>query len=204
MFKKTFAFFMIVACFFASPSFAKEKISQERADEAAAFISSLGDEALSLLANKDLSDEDRLEEFKALFIKDFDTPYIARLVLGRYWKEATDSEKEEYLSLFDDFIVKIYYNRFDGYSGETLQVIKGYPASQKDATVMSKIIRPDGPPVSLEWRVRTNGDALKIIDVKIEDISMARSQRSEVASLIEKEQKGVEGLLVELRKRVQN
>lgn len=201
--QKAFTGLCLLIAFHGS-AYAQGKISQEQADQAAAFITDLGDSALTVLADDSLSDEDRLDKFATLFSKNFDTPYISRLVLGQYWKSATDDQKQEYTSLFNDYIVHVYYKRLDEYSGEQFKVLKGIPATKKDATVTSQVVRPaGGPPVSLEWRVRVTGDALKVIDVKVEDISMARSQRSEFASIIERNKKGLDGLLSELRKKAQ-
>jgi len=48
----------------------------------------------------------------------FDTPAIAKLVLGRYWRSATGAERADVQKLFEDFIVQSYSVRFGEYSGE--------------------------------------------------------------------------------------
>ena len=180
------------ALLFALPSTA-ETLSPRQ------FIESLGEETIGAITNADVSEEDRLTEFARLFRKGFDVDTISRFVLGRYWRRATDEQKVEYQSLFADFIVTTYANRFHQYSGEKLLVDGERPASKRDTIVSSEIKPPDGPAVRVDWRVRKTGDDHKIIDVIVEGVSMAITQRDEFASVIRRGGGGVETLIAELR-----
>tara|TARA_A100001037_G_scaffold306468_1_gene351760 strand:+ start:3959 stop:4570 length:612 start_codon:yes stop_codon:yes gene_type:complete len=180
------------ALLFALPSTA-ETLSPRQ------FIESLGEETIGAITNADVSEEDRLTEFARLFRKGFDVDTISRFVLGRYWRRATDEQKVEYQSLFADFIVTTYANRFRQYSGEKLLVDGERPASKRDTIVSSEIKPPDGPAVRVDWRVRKTGDDHKIIDVIVEGVSMAITQRDEFASVIRRGGGGVETLIAELR-----
>ena len=73
------------------------------------------------------------------------------------------------------------------------------PAGAKDVVVSTRIERPSGPPITAEWRVRVTDGRLRIIDVSIEGVSMVVTQRSEFASVIQRN--GVEGLIEVLRAR---
>ena len=180
------------ALLFALPSTA-ETLSPRQ------FIESLGEETIGAITNADVSEEDRLTEFARLFRKGFDVDTISRFVLGRSWRRASDEQKVEYQSLFADFIVTTYANRFRQYSGEKLLVDGERPASKRDTIVSSEIKPPDGPAVRVDWRVRKTGDDHKIIDVIVEGVSMAITQRDEFASVIRRGGGGVETLIAELR-----
>src|ERR1700728_4638199 len=92
------------------------------ADEGgAAFINDLGTRGLSVLGGN-LSPADREAQFRQLFRQDFDAPGIARFVLGRYWRTATDEEQREFLKLFEDYIVIVYSTRLSEYGGEQFKV----------------------------------------------------------------------------------
>ncbi len=80
-------------------------------------------------------------------------------------------------------------------------VISARPAGSKDVVVRTRIERPSGPPIKADWRVRVIKDEYKIIDVTVEGVSMAITQRSEFAAVIKSS--GFEGLLVALRARVE-
>jgi phospholipid transport system substrate-binding protein len=44
--------------------------------------------------------------------QDFDLPSITRFVLGPYWRVASEPEKQEFRRLFEDYIVRVYSERF--------------------------------------------------------------------------------------------
>ncbi|HTT79520.1 MAG TPA: ABC transporter substrate-binding protein, partial [Stellaceae bacterium] len=73
------------------------------AQDARAFISNLGNEAIQVLGPA-VPQEQRLARFRVLFREDFDVPEIARFVLGRYWRVATPDERQEFMRLFQEYI----------------------------------------------------------------------------------------------------
>jgi len=170
-----------------------------RTGDASAFIRALGDQAIRVLGTTGSTLEHREASFRRLLHQGFDIPFIARFVLGRYWRTATPSQRDAYMSAFGDFIVATYSSRFGGYDGETLTLVSERPAGNKDVVVKSRIDRPSGPPIEADWRVRVTGDRIRIIDVMVEGVSMAITQRSEFASVIGRV--GLNGLVEALRAR---
>jgi phospholipid transport system substrate-binding protein len=166
------------------------------------FISSLGDETIRAITDTALDEKTRLETFRRLFFKGFDVHTISRFVLGRYWREATPDQQQEYQALFADFILDTYARRFSRYSGETLKVDGERQLDDKDTLVASEIASPDGVLVKVDWRVRRRDGDLKIIDVVVENKSMGISQREDFASVIRRGGGNIEALLAELRARV--
>ena len=169
-------------------------------DGAVKFIETLADDAVQSLTAKDIEKKERIVRFRALLKNNFAVKAIGRWVLGRYWRKATNEEKEEYNKLFEDLIVATYVNRFEEFSGETLKVVKAINQNGKDAIVKSEIVRPAGqPPVRVDWRVRAPNGTYKIVDVLVEGVSMSQTQRSEFSSVIKREGGEVAGLLAALR-----
>jgi len=168
------------------------------AADPAAVINNLGNRALEVLG-KNATPAQRVARFHELFREDFDVPGIARFVLGRYWKTATTEQQEEFVRLFEDYIAIVYSSQLAAYSGETLKVT-GSRADQEGAIVASEIIRPSGaPPVKVEWRLTDQHGTYKIRDVAVDGISMAVTQRSEFASVIQRNGGQVQSLIAMLR-----
>ena len=140
--------------------------------------------------------------FRTLLYAGFDVPYIGRWVLGRYWNSANDAQRTEYQKLFEQLIVNTYAERFVEYSGETFKITGINPAGEADSMVTTQIVRPNGPPVNVSWRVRKSGADYKIIDVVVENVSMGVTQRQEFASVIEQNGGRVDGLIQALRQKV--
>lgn len=167
------------------------------------FIEGLAEEAVSALTTKGVSREDRLSRFSELLHNNFDVQTIGKWVLGRYWRTASDEEKSAYLKLFEEYVVITYVERFDQYSGEKLLITKAVAEPGKDALVFSEINRPtDGQPIRVDWRVRSNADIYKIIDVYVEGISMSQTQRKEFTSVIRANGGTVTGLIKVLRAQI--
>lgn len=167
-----------------------------------AVITSLGNEALKVLG-KNVDPNLRVARFRQLFSADFDVPGIARFVLGRYWRVATPAQQQEFLKLFTDYIALAYSNRLAEYSGETLRVTGSRPAPDGEL-VSSEIVRANGqPPARVEWLLTPQDGAYKISDVIVEGVSMAVTQRSEFASVIQRNGGQVEGLITALRQKTE-
>ena len=166
------------------------------------FIEKLADKAVAALTINDITRVERVRRFRTLLNDHFDVKIIGRFVLGRYWRQASEEERAEYLTLFEDLIVDTYVDRFAKYSGEALLVIKTEAIQDDDSIVFSSINRPSGgPPVSIAWRLRLRNGNYLIIDVMVEGVSMGQAQRSEFASVIRRNGGAVKGLLAKLRDR---
>ena len=181
---------------------AQARTGEAAVPEAGKFISGLANEAIAGLADKSLSTEQRAERFRTLLTSDFDMPTIARFVLGRYWRVATPQERDEYVRLFQDYVVQIYASRFQGYNGEQLKV----DAARRDddgAIVSSSILRPSGPPVKVDWKLRGAAPGFKIVDVMVEGVSMSVTQRDDFAAAIQAHGGKVAGLIDMLKQKIQ-
>jgi phospholipid transport system substrate-binding protein len=170
--------------------------------DAAAFINDLLNKALKTLDNKQLSDEERAKTFRDLLDRDFDMPRISRFVLGPYWREASDQEKQQFQKLFEDYVVRSYATRFSEYSGEQVKVTGSRPESETSTLVQSQVVRQNGPPAKVDWRVRKQDNDFKIVDVDVEGVSMVLTQREEFSSVIQRSGGTVAGLNKELQQKL--
>jgi phospholipid transport system substrate-binding protein len=170
------------------------------------FIDQLGRAAIQYLTDKSISSEERRTRFRDLMHKAFNVPGIGRFVLGRYWNQATEDERQEYMRLFEELVVRTYADRFSEYSGEkyTVNKVQRDAERQNYATVFTTIYRPNGQMVRVDWRVRQEQDqSWRVVDMVVEGVSMSVTQRSEFASVIESKGGTVKGLIETLRQKVQ-
>lgn len=170
------------------------------ATDPSVFMSEMWKRAVEILGKKAPQTE-RLVRFRELFQANFDGPGIARFVLGRYWRSASQDEQQEFLRLFEDYVVFVYGTRFSSLNGETLK-IRGNRAEDSGVIVSTEMINPGGEaPVKIDWRLVTDNGVFKINDVVIEGISMMVTQRSEFASVIQRHGGQVSGLLSLMREK---
>ncbi len=162
------------------------------------FIASLADNAIGTLLDNGLTDAERITLFRGVMVERFDLPLISRFVLGVHWRRASSEQREQYSVLFEAFMVRIYSSRLGNYGGETLQ-IKSARAAGKDTIVITEIRGQGRPSLRVDWRVREDDGAYKVVDVIIEGASMVVTQRDEFASVIRRSGGNLEGLLARLR-----
>ncbi len=175
------------------------------ADGAKKFIQNLTVDAINSLAVADIEKTERRERFRRLMLDKFAFKGIAKWVLGRYWRRASADERKEFMTLFEELMVITYADRFETYSGEKIEIGKAEIRNSKDALVHSKLIRGENTePVDVIWRVRRTDEMFKIVDVMVEGLSMGLTQQKEFSSVIRQNGGKVNGLLVELRKRLKS
>ena len=175
--------------------------SPQAVDGASAFIKSIAAQAIGILQANSGKLEIREAQFRELLVGGFDMAFIGRFVLGKHWRKATPQQRADYLVLFTEFILQTYSRRMGGYSGETFSVAGARAAGKKDVMVQTKIVRAGGPPIKADWRVRPKDGQYRIIDIMVEGVSMAVTQRSEFNAVVR--QRGMPGLLQALRARTQ-
>lgn len=169
--------------------------------EAKDLINKIAEKGIGFLTNKDLSQEQRESEFRSLLNENFDMETIGRFALGRYWRTTSETEKQEYLKLFKEMIIKNYAKRFSEYDGEALKVVSAHQDKSSDTIVSSAIIPANGEKVQVDWRVRNKKGKNQVIDIIVEGVSMSLTYRSDFASVIQRGGGKIDALLMHLRKR---
>ena len=168
--------------------------------DAVAFMNRVWERAVELLNNK-ADPAFREARFRELFDTDFDCPGIARFVLGRYWRTASAEEQQEFVKLFEDYAVFVYATRLSNFGGETLKV-RGSRSDGDGVIVSTDVIHPGAaPPTKIDWRLVTENGAYKISDIIVEGISMMATQRSEFASVVQRNGGQVRGLISMMREK---
>jgi len=197
------AVLVVVVAFSGSTSVRAD--DAEFADGARKFIEGMTDDAMKSLAVTGIEKEVRRERFRRLMRDKFAFKGIAKWVLGRYWRKASEDERRQFVALFEDLMVITYADRFENYSGEKIEIGQAEVRSGKDALVHSKLIRgANTKSIDVIWRVRKSKGLFKVVDVMVEGLSMGLTQQKEFSSVIRKNGGKVIGLLDELRKRLKS
>lgn len=172
---------------------------------AAKYVQDVANRAIGILSDKSLAPEQHTQDYHAILHDSFDLPTIGRFVIGRSWNSATPEQQKEYMTLFEELVVKIYADRLTSYKGENVRVTGARQENDKDSVVSSEIVHPStgAPPTHMDWRVRQKGDKFAIIDVVIEGVSQSVSQREEYAAVINRDGGKIDGLLAQMRTQLQ-
>ena len=166
------------------------------------YVISTTEKAIKTLTDESIDPQEKETRFGKLFDENFDIPSISRFVLGKYWKSATITQKKEFIITFRNYIVKTYSSRFSEYTGEKLTLINSENQSNpKLFIVHTALNREDAPPIKVDWRVGLKKDRYVILDIIIEGISLAITQRSEFVSVIDQNDGNVDNLIKLLKEK---
>ena len=166
------------------------------------YVISTTEKAIKTLTDESIDPQEKEIRFGKLFDENFDIPSISRFVLGKYWKSATTTQKKEFIVTFRNYIVKTYSSRFSEYTGEKLTLINSENESNpKLFIVHTALNREDAPPIKVDWRVGLKKDRYVILDIIIEGISLAITQRSEFISVIDQNDGNVDNLIKLLKEK---
>jgi phospholipid transport system substrate-binding protein len=175
------------------------------ASDAAAFITDLGNKALTMLNQRQKSQADFERQFRELLHQGFDVNRISCFVLGRYCRTAPEAQRQEFTKAFEDYIVGVYTVRFSQYTGESFKVTGSRAEGDKATLVTSQIVRPNGaPPVKVDWRVSDTPQGPKITDVTVEGVSMILTQRDEFASILQRNNGDLQALIKLLKEKTKS
>ena len=132
----------------------------------------------------------------------FDTNYAAQLVLAKYWRSASDSQKSRFIEAFYRSMLQNYGEALLDFTPDRLKIL---PYQGKDgtdtATVKSEVRRDNGSRVPVNYSLRKTPQGWKAYDVTIEGVSYLKSFRTDFGAEIQ--QKGLDSLIERLEKQAE-
>jgi len=97
---------LALAALLVLPAVAMAKGEKTDPDEAKQYLEALGNDALSILGDNSVDLTTREDKVRTLMEDNLDLQLIGRFVLGRHWREASPEQREEYLELFEEFVLQ--------------------------------------------------------------------------------------------------
>ena len=130
-----------------------------------------------------------------------DLDLTSQLVLGKYWNRASQAHRQAFKELFAQYLLHNYARYLKAYRVETLAIVSSNPIGKSDFLVETRVEGAQGDdPANPVWRLRRRDGGFKIIDVQVDGISLALTERSQFGSVILRN--GLDGMLSALRQRV--
>lgn len=173
--------------------------ARSAATDPGAVVTDFASRTLTLVHNGQLADAQRRGNFRQLVEQTFDMSAVAQFVAGRYWRTASEAERQKFVNLFTAHMVDIYASRFGNYNNQSLRVT-GERAIGDDAwMVASQIIEANAQPSTpIDWRVVKSADGFRIVDVVIGGVSLATTKRDEFGALFQRNGGKMEPVLARL------
>ena len=172
------------------------------ADAATAFIDKLLHD-LTAVVNGSGSIAARRAALEKIIDSTVDLTSVARFCLGRFWRTATEAQRQDYTTQFHHVLVNSITTKVGDYQGVTFTM--GRSAPRDDAfNVSTTVTRPGNAPNKAEWLVSMTGGSPKLIDVIAEGVSLRLTQRADYASYLERHNNNVQALIDAMRQQADN
>ena len=150
------------------------------------------------MSDPSLDRRQRKQALHGLIRRDLDLESIALFALGRYGRGATGSELREHLAPFEGRLVESHFAQPQDDADRGLEIVAVRDAGKRDTFVLTEMVRRQGAPPRVAWRVRRRRKGDNIVDVIVEGVSMVISRRADVASVMRSNGGQIEGLLAAL------
>jgi len=165
------------------------------------FIEELVGDAIKTLSDKSISKDDKAKKIEAIALANIDINAISMYTLGGVRKTLEQDTLQEYKELFKKYFLKSLTSRLTDYSDNKFEVISADQKSETTTIVVSRIVESSSQPeLKIEWRIYTKDPAKPLIrDLKVEGLSIARTQKEEFASILNSNNNDINVLFSKLK-----
>lgn len=127
------------------------------------------------------------------------TEMSQRVLPPHTWNSASVSQRDQFKQQFTSLLVRTYASALADYTDQTIRFypVRGGYEGKKSVRVDSQIVRNDGPPVSVNYRLVLEGSDWKLYDLIVEGVSLLESFRSQFADKLS--QGNIDDLIKQLK-----
>jgi phospholipid transport system substrate-binding protein len=160
-------------------------------------------QVLDVLRDPQLKDESakgiKKEKLEAIYARMFDEVELSMRTLARNWSKLNPAQQQEFIRLYRRILEKAYVDKILSYTDEKIVFVKENMIGNNLAEVQTKVITSANE-IPIFYKVILKGDAWKVYDVVVENVSLVQNYRSQFNSILGKNTP--EQLLEILRKKV--
>ncbi|MDF7670433.1 phospholipid-binding protein MlaC [Orbaceae bacterium ESL0721] len=147
------------------------------------------------------ADPNRLKEIvKEDLLQYVQVKYSAALVLGNYYKSASEAQRTAYFAAFEDYLVQAFAQALSMYKGQPYQVESAKDIGNKTFLSIRVLLKQSdtAQPLRIDflWRKNTVTGEWKAYDLVAEGVSMITTKQNEWATILR--QGGIDALTKEL------
>lgn len=193
--KKIFTMAFVIACLFSHNALADDAAKSMK------FVKHLVEEGIDDVINSNDSTLVKREKFRKIFNEGLDLDFIGKFVLGRYWKSADENQRKNFLKAYSELNIQTWSSRFDDFKGKTFSFQDVTDSSSKGQYFVNSTVDmgKDVKPAKVVWRVKIDGNDTRVVDIVIENVSLAITARNEYTSYIKSN--NLDALIADLQKR---
>lgn len=156
-------------------------------------------DVLAVLRAPELETPERRAQLEAIARDRFDFETMSKLVLRRSWTKFSPEQRVEFVDAFTDHLATSYGSRVERYNQQDVQITGTRAEPRGDVTILTTILGGSADDIAMDYRLRSQEGNWRVIDVKIEGISLISSFRSQFKEVLS--QNGPDEVLRRLREK---
>jgi phospholipid transport system substrate-binding protein len=125
----------------------------------------------------------RTDAVSRLLQETHDLDYIARVVMGRHWRELSAEQQGEFIDRFEQLSVANYTSRFQHYGGEHFEVAEEQAQSEDEHSVRSVLTTANGAQHEFVYVLHRDGEQWRIVNIVVDGVSDLALKRAEYGRL---------------------
>ena len=170
------------------------------------FITELIADATKTLSDKSISKADKAKKVESIALENVDIDAISMYTLGTIRKTLDQDTLKKYKELFKKYFLKSLTSRLTDYSEQKFEVLSVEQKTETTTIVTSRIVKSSSQPeLIVEWRIYTKNPMKPLIrDLRVEGLSIARTQKEEFASILRSNNNDINVLFSKLEEFINN
>jgi phospholipid transport system substrate-binding protein len=169
--------------------------------EAQQIVRASTDKILSTIRAENITIEEnpvRAYELAQQYVEPYvDFEQMARLVLGKYWRNATDDQRARFTTEFQILLFRSYATAVTDNPDVTVDYLPSRVSENKNTVmVRTQIPQANGPAIQINYRMYNNKGDWMVFDFVVEGISLVQTYRTSFTN--EARRGGIDGLIQRL------
>jgi len=173
-------------------------IARAEAQTARQVVEQFQEELLAVMKQgKTLGYAGRYEKLAPVVARSHDLDKIVRIVIGKEWKNLTESQQQQIHDRFAQLSIASYAYNFNDYAGESFRFDSEEETGRGGVIVHTYFVIPDeSKEVRFDYMMKESAGTWKIINIIANGVSDLALKRSEYTSILQRE--GFDALLAKI------
>lgn len=160
--------------------------------EARAVVDDATRDMLALMDNDALTGEENIEqlmrEIETIISPVVDFPYIARQVMGKYFRRASDEERDRFADVFKTTLLRTYAKSISGFELRNYDIqVPGSESPEPDKQVVSVNMKAaNGQTYTLVYYMLRQNGRWTLVNVMVDGINLRITFRNQFSDLYER------------------
>lgn len=198
----------LVAIFAFALSFSVNA-AQASWEEAGKVIEGATSDVLQLLENEELIQEEQKDQLVAEIdtilspVVDFD--YIAKGVMGKYYRRASKEQREQFSDVFKTTLLKTYAKALVGFKIERYEMVPPRKKSpdEKKQIVTVNVFAADGTKFALIYYMKKSEDEWKLVNAVLDgSVNIKLSFKNQFADLMQRNRNKIDKVITSWKDKV--